>query len=108
MRLIHSARQLAIAVGTAAVVVGTLAAPAAQAAGTPPMAATAHTDPSRTNNDRWLPWLSAETAKLGLKALPSGGNFRTVRFGSQERAGGAKDWMRNAGVRRRLSAERAV
>ena len=35
---------------------------AAQAAGIAAMADIAHSDASRTNNDIWLPWLSAELA----------------------------------------------
>ena len=50
---------------------------AAQAAGIAALADIAHSDASRTNNDIWLPWLSAELAKLGLKPLPSVGNFVT-------------------------------
>ena len=59
---------------------------------------------SRTNNDIWLPWLSAELGKLGLKPLPSVGNFLTVGFGSKERAAAANDWLMNDGLIPRMIA----
>jgi len=77
---------------------------AAQAAGVAALADIAHTDASRTNNDIWLPWLSAELAKLGLKPLPSVGNFVTVGFGSRERAAAANDWLMNDGLIPRMIA----
>ena len=77
---------------------------AAQVAGIAAMADIAHTDASRTNNDIWLPWLSAELTKLGLKPLPSVGNFVLVGFGSKERAAAANDWMMNDGLIPRMVA----
>ncbi|WIM11415.1 histidinol-phosphate transaminase [Enhydrobacter sp.] len=71
---------------------------AAQMAGIAALADIAHTDASRTNNDIWLPWLGAELAKLGLKPLPSVGNFLLVGFGSKERAGAANDWLMQDGL----------
>ncbi len=64
----------------------------------------AHTDASRTNNDIWLPWLSAEVAKLGLTPLPSVGNFLTLGFGSKERAAAANDWLMRDGLIPRMIA----
>ncbi|MGE3650459.1 MAG: aminotransferase class I/II-fold pyridoxal phosphate-dependent enzyme, partial [Reyranellaceae bacterium] len=77
---------------------------AAQAAGIAAMTDIAHSDASRTNNDIWLPWLSTELGKLGLKPLPSVGNFLTVGFGSKERAAAANDWMMNDGLIPRMIA----
>ncbi|HYC64061.1 MAG TPA: histidinol-phosphate transaminase [Reyranellaceae bacterium] len=77
---------------------------AAQAAGVAALADIAHTDASRTNNDIWLPWLSAEMTKLGLKPLPSVGNFLTVGFGSRERAAAANDWLMKDGLIPRMVA----
>ena len=65
---------------------------AAQIAGITALEDIAHTDASRTNNDIWLPWLATELTKLGLKPLPSVGNFVSVGFGSRERAAAANDW----------------
>ena len=77
---------------------------AAQAAGVAALADIAHTDASRTNNDIWLPWLSAELARLGLAPLPSVGNFVTVGFGSKERATAANDWLMSDGLIPRMIA----
>src|SRR5260221_10848630 len=77
---------------------------AAQAAGIAALEDIAHTDASRTNNDIWLPWFSAELAKLGLVPLPSVGNFVTVGFGSKERAAAANDWLMNDGLIPRMIA----
>jgi histidinol-phosphate aminotransferase len=77
---------------------------AAQMAGVAALEDIAHTDASRTNNDIWLPWLSAEMGKLGLKPLPSVGNFVTVGFGAKERAAAANDWLMNDGLIPRLVA----
>jgi histidinol-phosphate aminotransferase len=77
---------------------------AAQLAGIAALEDIAHTDASRTNNDIWLPWLSAEVAKLGLAPLPSVGNFVTIGFGSKDRAAAANDWLMNDGLIPRLIA----
>ncbi len=77
---------------------------AAQIAGIAALEDIAHTDASRTNNDIWLPWLSTELAKLGLKPLPSVGNFLLVGFGSTERAAAANDWLMNDGLIPRMVA----
>jgi len=75
---------------------------AAQAAGIAALADLAHTDASRANNDRWLPWLSAELAQIGLAPRPSVGNFVLVGFGSKERTVAANDWMMNDGLIARM------
>src|SRR5215471_14213890 len=76
----------------------------AQVAGIAALGDIAHTDASRTNNDIWLPWLSAELGRLGLKTLPSVGNFVLVGFGSKARAVAANDWMMSDGLIPRLVA----
>src|SRR5262249_13663865 len=80
----------------------------AQAAGIAALEDIAHTDASRTNNDIWLPWLSAELAGLGLKPLPSVGNFLTVGFDSRERAADANAWLMNDGLIPRMIAGYAL
>ena len=77
---------------------------AAQMAGIAALEDIAHTDASRTNNDIWLPWFSAEVTKLGLKPLPSVGNFLLVGFGSAKRASAANDWLMNDGLIPRMVA----
>jgi histidinol-phosphate aminotransferase len=77
---------------------------AAQAAAVAALEDIAHTDASRTNNDTWLPWFAAECTKLGLKPLPSVGNFLTIGFGSRERATAANDWLMKDGLIPRMIA----
>lgn len=77
---------------------------AAQIAGIAALEDISHTDASRTNNNIWLPWLSAELTKLGLEPVPSVGNFLLVGFGSKERAVAANDWLMNDGLIPRLVA----
>jgi histidinol-phosphate aminotransferase len=76
----------------------------AQIAGIAALEDISHTDASRTNNDIWLPWLSAELTKLGLEPVPSVGNFLLVGFGSKERAVAANAWLMNDGLIPRLVA----
>ena len=77
---------------------------AAQAAGIAALDDIAHADASRTSNDIWLPWLTAELRGLGLEVLPSVGNFVLVGFGSRERAEAANGHMMSDGLIPRLVA----
>lgn len=43
----------------------------------------AHMDQAVAHNDRWLPWLTSEIEKLGLKVTPSVGNFLLIHFPSE-------------------------
>ena len=52
----------------------------AQAAGVAALEDMAHQEASRAHNERMLAWFPAELAKLGLKTLPSVGNFVMVEF----------------------------
>ena len=40
----------------------------------------AHVETAVAHNDEWLPWLTAEIEKLGLKVTPSVGNFVLIHF----------------------------
>ncbi|MGL4239791.1 MAG: pyridoxal phosphate-dependent aminotransferase [Beijerinckiaceae bacterium] len=40
----------------------------------------AHVDAAVAHNDRWLPWLTTEIGKLGIKVTPSVGNFLLLHF----------------------------
>jgi histidinol-phosphate aminotransferase len=40
----------------------------------------AHVERSRAHNDRWLPWLTEEIGKIGLKVTPSVANFVLIHF----------------------------
>jgi histidinol-phosphate aminotransferase len=50
------------------------------AAGVAALADNAHLDRAREHNDRWIPWLTDEIGKLGLKVTPSVGNFILIHF----------------------------
>jgi histidinol-phosphate aminotransferase len=54
----------------------------AMAAGIASMEDAAHQEVSRTHNERWLAWLSAEIGKLGLTVTPSVANFVLIHFPS--------------------------
>ncbi|BBF94758.1 histidinol-phosphate transaminase [Blastochloris tepida] len=53
------------------------------AAGVAALADTDHVAAAVAHNDRWLPWLTAEIASLGLDVTPSVGNFLLVHFPSE-------------------------
>ncbi|HWV40754.1 histidinol-phosphate transaminase, partial [Pseudorhodoplanes sp.] len=40
----------------------------------------AHIEKARAHNDKWLPWLTTEIEKLGIKVTPSVGNFILLHF----------------------------
>ena len=40
----------------------------------------AHLEGARAHNEKWLPWLTAEFEKLGIKVTPSVGNFILLHF----------------------------
>jgi histidinol-phosphate aminotransferase len=50
------------------------------AAGVAALADRAHVDRAANHNDTWLPWVSVELEKLGLKVTPSVGNFILIHF----------------------------
>ena len=53
---------------------------AAIEAGVAALADQAHVDKAVAHNERWLPWLTAEIERLGIKATPSVGNFLLLHF----------------------------
>jgi histidinol-phosphate aminotransferase len=53
---------------------------AAIEAGAAAMADRAHVERSVAHNDRWLPWVTEEMTRLGLRVTPSVGNFVLVHF----------------------------
>ena len=54
------------------------------AAGVAAIRDTAHVERSREHNARWLPWLTEEIGKLGLKVTPSVANFVLIHFPDQK------------------------
>jgi histidinol-phosphate aminotransferase len=53
---------------------------AAIAAGIAAIQDAAHVEASRTHNEKWLGWLTAEIGKLGLEVTPSIANFVLIHF----------------------------
>lgn len=51
----------------------------------------AHQEAAILHNDRWLPWVTAELDKLGLKVTPSVGNFILIHFPDGARGAAAAD-----------------
>jgi histidinol-phosphate aminotransferase len=70
------------------------------AAGAASIADKAHEDASAAHNERWMPWLSTELEKLGLKVTPSVANFILVHF--------AKDGGRTADGADKFLKSRAI
>ena len=60
----------------------------------------AHVDASLVHNDKWLPWTSAEIAKLGLEVTPSVGNFILIHFptGAGRDAIAADAYLKTKGI----------
>lgn len=50
------------------------------AAGVAAMTDRAHVEAAAAHNERWLPWLTAEIERLGLKVTPSVANFILIHF----------------------------
>lgn len=72
----------------------------AMAAGAASIADKAHEEASAVHNERWLPWLSTELEKLGLKVTPSVANFVLVHF--------ARDGGKTADAADRFLKARAI
>jgi histidinol-phosphate aminotransferase len=73
---------------------------AGQAAAIAAIEDVAAVDKARAHNDVWLPWFSAEVAKLGLKPFPSVANFLLVEFPEDEKRGAkaANAFMQARGI----------
>jgi histidinol-phosphate aminotransferase len=59
----------------------------------------AHVEKSIAHNDRWLPWLSDELHRLGLRVTPSVGNFVLIHFldDGKHTAEAADAWLTERG-----------
>ena len=71
---------------------------AAAAAAVAAVADRAHIETAQRHNARWLPWLTQEVEKLGLKVVPSVGNFILIRFASAQAAAKADAALQQRGV----------
>jgi histidinol-phosphate aminotransferase len=72
----------------------------AMVAGAASIADKEHEESSVVHNERWLPWLSGEIEKVGLKVTPSVANFILVHF--------AKDGGKTADAADKFLKERAI
>jgi histidinol-phosphate aminotransferase len=57
---------------------------AAVAAGAAAIEDQAHEEAARAHNEVWLPWLTAELTRIGLRVTPSVGNFLLVHFPAEK------------------------
>jgi histidinol-phosphate aminotransferase len=57
---------------------------AAIEAGVAALGDSAHVDKAVAHNDQWLPWLTKEIERLGIKVTPSVGNFLLLHFPKDE------------------------
>ncbi len=73
---------------------------AAQAAALAALRDVKHTDDARAHNEEWLPWLQNECDRLGLKYIPSVGNFLTIGFDldGPKSAAAAQEFLRTKGI----------
>jgi histidinol-phosphate aminotransferase len=60
----------------------------------------AHLERSVAHNDEWMPWMTAEVEKLGLKVTPSVGNFILIHFpeGREGGAAAADEFLKSKGI----------
>jgi histidinol-phosphate aminotransferase len=70
------------------------------AAGVAALADRAHLETAIAHNDKWLPWVTAEIDKLGLKVTPSIANFVLIHFpaGKGRDAGAADEHLKSRGI----------
>lgn len=57
------------------------------AAGVAAVGDKAHVEASIAHNEQWLPWVTAEIEKIGLKVTPSVGNFVLIHFPADKAKG---------------------
>lgn len=57
-----------------------------------------HLETAQRHNARWLPWLTQAVEKLGLKVVPSAGNFILIRFSSPDAASKTDAVLQRRGV----------
>ncbi len=70
----------------------------AMAAGIAAVRDTAFTANAKAFNTKWLAWLSAEIAALGLKLHPSIGNFVLVEFANAQQSAAANNFLMERGL----------
>ena len=70
----------------------------AQAAGIAAIQDTEHTDKAHHHNDIWLLWLQQALHEIGLKTVPSIGNFVLTRFNNAETCNAAHAFLSQHGI----------
>ena len=72
----------------------------ALAAGVAALEDGAHLEFALAHNETWLPWVTAEVEKLGLKVTPSVGNFVLIHFPAQKGkdAAAADEFLKSRGI----------
>jgi histidinol-phosphate aminotransferase len=72
----------------------------ALAAGTAAIADRAHVERSVAHNEKWLPWVASELARLGLEVTPSVGNFLLIHFPAEpaRNAAAADEFLKLQGI----------
>lgn len=70
------------------------------AAGAAAMDDTAHIEAAVRHNEQWLPWLTTEIEKLGLKVTPSVANFILIHFPSEPKrdAAACDDFLKTRAI----------
>jgi histidinol-phosphate aminotransferase len=70
------------------------------AAGVAAIGDKAHIEVAVAHNETWLPWVTAEVEKLGLKVTPSVGNFVLIHFPSEKGrdAASADELLKSRGI----------
>jgi histidinol-phosphate aminotransferase len=73
---------------------------AAIAAGVASIEDAGHIEVSVAHNEKWLPWVTNEIEKLGLKVTPSVGNFVLIHFDEEgpKTAPAADEFLKHRGI----------
>jgi histidinol-phosphate aminotransferase len=72
----------------------------ALAAGAAAIADRAHLEQAVAHNEKWLPWVASELARLGLEVTPSVGNFVLIHFPAEpaRNAAAADEFLKLQGI----------
>jgi histidinol-phosphate aminotransferase len=70
----------------------------AMAAGMAALDDAAHIEAAVAHNETWLPWVTDEIGKLGLKVTPSIGNFVLIHFPTEQKAIAADAHLKSHGI----------
>ena len=68
------------------------------AAGVAALADTEHVEKAVTHNETWLPWVTAELEKIGIKVTPSIGNFVLMHFPAGKTVAAADRHLKARGI----------